>query len=227
MEITGVVQIAVFTLFSLVAIGGALGMTTTMSMFRSAIFLMASFIGVAGLFILLLADLLGMLQVMMYIGGMLVMALFMVLVSDDPGGEMMASHMTMPAVERLFSAGLRRADMSGGGGGGHGDMSMFTPAKKPAVVIASLAGAGLVALVLLTDPWPVTRAVPDQDSSRRIGHLLMDEYMIAFEGAGLLILLGIFGAVWTARPGRHPDPTDRERLRAAVDEAPAPIEEDA
>ena len=90
---------------------GALGMTTTMSMFRSGIFLMASFIGVAGLFILLSADLIGLLQIMMYIGGMLVMILFMLLFSMDPGGAMMAG-MEMSPVERLFSRGLKPQTMS-------------------------------------------------------------------------------------------------------------------
>ena len=52
-------QILAFTLLSLIAILGALGMATTMSMYRSGIFLMGSFIGVSGLFILLSADLLG------------------------------------------------------------------------------------------------------------------------------------------------------------------------
>lgn len=224
MELTSTIQVLVFALFSFIAVAGALGMTTTMSMFRSAIFLMASFIGVAGLFILLMADLLGMLQIMMYIGGMLVMALFMVLFSGDPGGEMMTSMMKMPPIERLFSQGLAREDMAGGGH--HGDMSMFTPAKKPAAVLAIVVGAGLLSMVLFTDPWPVVRELPDQDSASRIGHLLMSKYMIAFEGAALLILLGIFGAVWAARPGSHPDPTDRDRLQAAVDEPPVPIEED-
>lgn len=228
------IEIAVFAVFGLIAVAGALGMTTTMSMFRSAIFLMASFVGVAGLFILLMADLLGMLQVMMYVGGMLVMALFMVLFSGDPGGEMMASMMRMPLVERAFSQGLLREDMRGDHGGAHGDdhrgdhgdMSMFTPIKKHAAVIGALAGGSMLALVLLRRPWPVVDQVPDQDSAARIGHELMGTYMIAFEGAGLLILLGIFGAVWTARPGRHPDPVDRQRLQAAVDEPPAPIEAD-
>ena len=77
-------QVFAFALLSLIAILGALGMATTMSMFRSGIFLMASFIGVSGLFILLSADLLGLLQIMMYIGGMLVMVLFMVLFMNGP-----------------------------------------------------------------------------------------------------------------------------------------------
>src|SRR5680860_550310 len=94
-----------FLVLALISLAGALGMATTMSMFRSGIFLMASFIGVAGLFILLSADLLGLLQIMMYIGGMLVMILFMVLFSMDPGGAMMAD-MKMSLVERFFSLGL-------------------------------------------------------------------------------------------------------------------------
>ncbi len=106
MGVGPVLQWITFGLFAFVAIAGALGMTTTMSMFRSGIFLMASFTGVAGLFILLLADLLALLQVMMYIGGMLVMILFMVLVSHDPGGAMMAGMMPLRGPERLFSLGL-------------------------------------------------------------------------------------------------------------------------
>lgn len=57
-----------------------------------------------------------------------------------------------------------------------------------------------------------------------IGDLLMGKYMMAFEGAGLLILLGIFGAVYLARPGRFPDSPERGALQAAVDGPPAPID---
>lgn len=109
---TALGDIAVMVAFALcasIAVAGALGMATTMSMFRSGIFLMASFIGVAGLFILLAADLMALLQIMMYIGGMLVMILFMVLFMEDPGGAMMAS-MTgmMTPIERFFSGGLQQ-----------------------------------------------------------------------------------------------------------------------
>jgi NADH-quinone oxidoreductase subunit J len=64
-------------------------MTQTMSMVRSGIFLMGAFSALAGLFLLLSADLLASMQLMMYIGGMLVMILFMVKMSMDPGGAMM------------------------------------------------------------------------------------------------------------------------------------------
>jgi len=70
-------EIIAFTVSAFIAIAGALGMTTTMSMFRSGIFLMASFIGVAGPVHPALRRPDGVLQVMMYIGGVLVMILFM------------------------------------------------------------------------------------------------------------------------------------------------------
>jgi NADH-quinone oxidoreductase subunit J len=223
--------------FAFIAVAGALGMTTTMSMFRSGIFLMASFIGVAGLFILLLADLIALLQVMMYIGGMLVMILFMLLFSHDPGGAMMSTHMTLKGPE-WFSLGLARRqehhhahhgqaeDNQGHAGMSMQDMSMYTAIKRPAAILAMLMGALLVALLVWRPHWALVHSLPDQDSPARIGALLMGKYMIAFEGAGLMILLGIFGAVLVQRPAARPAAPDRDQLEAAVDEPPPPIEDD-
>ena len=278
-------QVFAFALLSLIAILGALGMATTMSMFRSGIFLMASFIGVSGLFILLSADLLGLLQIMMYIGGMLVMVLFMVLLMSDPGGSMMAG-MKMAPVENFFSRGLlpkdegeveaarvenlgqnaedesdkqrghqhEGHDMSADGqgmdneghqehegyennsGGDEGmdhddmdmgdmDMSMVTPVRPYAAWLGLGTGALLVLLLLLRPAWPVVDALPDPDSARQVGNLLMSKYMMAFEGAGLLILVGIFGAVYIARPDRHPSAKGRE-VHVGQDEMPPELEDD-
>ncbi|MDQ6892757.1 MAG: NADH-quinone oxidoreductase subunit J [Acidobacteriota bacterium] len=243
-------QILAFTAFASIAVAGALGMTTTMSMFRSGVFLMSSFVGVAGLFVLLLADLLGLLQVMMYVGGMLVMILFMVLFMHDPGGAMMAG-MDLPPLERFFSLGLRPRPGSETGGpdkkanrppgrgtrrGGHpreqggsmdmSDMSMTTPIKSLAVYLAAGVGFGLALLVLLRPAWRLVDVLPDERSAERIGHLLMGKYMMAFEGAGLLILLGVFGSVLVSRPRRSRAPGDRKSPRAAVDARPTPVAEE-
>lgn len=276
-------QIIAFGVCSFIGIAGALGMTTTMSMFRSGIFLMASFIGVAGLFILLTADLLGMLQIMMYIGGMLVMILFMVLFMHDPGGSMMAGMEGMSPVERFFSLGLvprsgddgnknghsrdgdhsegddqqpeddeehqhqhddsqngaqkhdhASMDMSGGGMkddgsmdmSGHDmmDMSMVTPIRPQAAWLAAAVAIVLVALLLLRPSWHrAVGVIPDPDSAKQIGSLLMSKYMIGFEGAGFLILVGIFGAVLLARPSAYPDDASRAG-RVAVDAKPLPVD---
>lgn len=230
MPLQEILQSIAFGLLAFIAIAGAIGMTTTMSMFRSGIFLMASFIGVAGLFILLAADLMGLLQVMMYIGGMLVMILFMVLFMMDPGGAMMAAMPDMLSpIERLFSAGLQQdgtnahvpaqsgmhaSEKNMDMGGTHAgmkmddmskdmsmdsmDMSMVTPVRTIAVWIASLIAVGLVILIVSRSNWHVVGLRPDPDSARAVGTLLLGKYMAGFEGAGFLILLGIFGAVFMA-----------------------------
>lgn len=276
-------QVIAFAVCSFIGLAGALGMTTTMSMFRSGIFLMASFIGVAGLFILLTADLLGLLQIMMYIGGMLVMILFMVLFMHDPGGSMMAGMEGMSPVERFFSLGLvprsgdetkngqsqdedhaesddqqpeshekhqhqhgdsqnesipkhdhASMDMSDGGmkddgsmdmsGDGMMDMSMVTPIRPQAVWLAVAIAIALVALLLSRPSWHSAGGViPDPNSAKRIGSLLMSKYMIGFEGAGFLILVGIFGAVLLARPSAYPDDASRAG-RVAIDAKPLPVD---
>ena len=68
-------------------------------------------------------------------------------------------------------------------------------------------------------------ALPDPDSARRVGQLLMEKYMVAFEGAGFLILIGIFGAVLLARPSTYPDDPSRA-ARVAVEDKPEPIADD-
>lgn len=261
MGAAGIAQIVAFALCAFMAVAGALGMATTMSMFRSGIFLMASFLGVAGLFILLAADLMGLLQIMMYIGGMLVMILFMVLFMQDPGGAMMAAMPDMMTpVERFFSGGLQQAPAHGGGHAdkdtGHGnaneaggdqhhdgmpgesgrqdqhmqhdgmDMSMVTPVRRIAAWLAVAIGIGLGTLVLLRPSWPIVARHPDPRSAEAVGMLLMGKYMVAFEGAGFLILLGIVGAVLMARVGRHPDDSGRD-TRVGRTDAPPPIEPDS
>ncbi len=263
MNIGDIAVTVAFALCAFIAVAGALGMATTMSMFRSGIFLMASFIGVAGLFILLAADLMGLLQIMMYIGGMLVMILFMVLFMQDPGGAMMAAMTDMMSpVERIFSGGLQQekpgsdekqeasqaqdkpmhehgglqhdqmthdqkqpdamdhGDMKHDGmqmGGMDMDMSMVTPVRKLAAWLAAAIGIGLTALVLLHPSWPISAAQPDPRSAQAVGTLLMGKYMVAFEGAGFLILIGIFGAVLLGHVKRHPADGGRDSRVATTD----------
>jgi len=108
--------------------------------------------------------------------------------------------------------GRRGHGRHGHGQHGHGrtamggmDMSMVTPVRPVAAWLAIAVGSVLVGMLLLRPAWRVVEAFPDPDSARRVGHLLMAKYMIGFEGAGFLILIGIFGAVLLARPSSYPD----------------------
>ena len=86
---SALIEWAIFIALSAVAVITAAGLLVTMSMYRAGLALMSSFVALAGLFVLLNADLLAAIQIMMNVGGMLVMILFMVMIMLDPGGEMM------------------------------------------------------------------------------------------------------------------------------------------
>jgi NADH:ubiquinone oxidoreductase subunit 6 (subunit J) len=64
-----------------VVLGGALAMVITKSMFRAALFMALSFIGIAGLYVLLEAELLGMLQLLVYVGAIAILIIFAIMLS--------------------------------------------------------------------------------------------------------------------------------------------------
>jgi NADH-quinone oxidoreductase subunit J len=68
-------------------LGGALMCIWERSVVRSAFALMATFTGIAGLFVLLEADFLAMAQILIYVGGILALLLFAVMLTPPDLGE--------------------------------------------------------------------------------------------------------------------------------------------
>src|SRR6266851_5405698 len=262
------IEWVIFLALALISVTTAAGMLVTMSMVRAGLALMSCFIALAGLFVLLDADLMAVIQVMMNVGGMLVMILFMVLAMMDPGGEMMwdmkrkmhlrgpgALSMRMPAEEPeqamhsaedhtkqtsytcpmhpevrqdypgkcpkcgrdLVPVTSAKSDSSNGPQRDlskndkapdvemHAmapmrhhqmmiDMAMST-AQLPWALGVGVATAAVLGILAVRTPWPVSGGLPTQDAAKAVGELLLSRYMIAFEGAALLILAGIAGAV--------------------------------
>ncbi|HDN79788.1 MAG: NADH-quinone oxidoreductase subunit J [Chloroflexi bacterium] len=73
-------QIA-FVIFSLIALIGAFLVVTTRRLFHSALALVLSFVGVAGLYILLEAEFLAALQILIYVGAIAILIIFAVIVT--------------------------------------------------------------------------------------------------------------------------------------------------
>lgn len=71
----------VFIILSAVALIGAVGVVTNRNLFRSALFLVLSFIGVAGFYILLEAEFLAMVQLLVYVGAISILIIFAVMLS--------------------------------------------------------------------------------------------------------------------------------------------------
>jgi NADH-quinone oxidoreductase subunit J len=71
----------VFIILSAVALIGALGVVMVKNLFRAALFLILSFVGVAGFYILLEAEFLAMVQILVYVGAISILIIFAVMLS--------------------------------------------------------------------------------------------------------------------------------------------------
>jgi len=71
----------VFVILSAIILGGAVGVVTNRNLFRSALFLVFSFVGVAGLYVLLEAEFLAMVQLLVYVGAISILIIFAVMLS--------------------------------------------------------------------------------------------------------------------------------------------------
>ncbi len=71
----------VFIVLSAITLIGALGAVTSRNLFHAALFLVLSFIGVAGFYILLEAEFLAMVQLLVYVGAISILIIFAVMLS--------------------------------------------------------------------------------------------------------------------------------------------------
>lgn len=71
----------VFVILSAMALIGALGVVTSRNLFHAALFLVLSFVGVAGFYILLDAGFLAMIQLLVYVGAISILIIFAVMLT--------------------------------------------------------------------------------------------------------------------------------------------------
>jgi NADH-quinone oxidoreductase subunit J len=79
------ITVAVFYLLAAVTVASALGVALSNSIVYSAFALMGTLLGTASLFVLLGADFLGAVQLLVYVGGILVLTLFAVMLTHRIG----------------------------------------------------------------------------------------------------------------------------------------------
>jgi NADH:ubiquinone oxidoreductase subunit 6 (subunit J) len=71
----------VFGLMTVCAVGGAIGVVSGRTLFHSALYLILSFFGVSGYYVLLSAGFLAVVQLMVYIGAIAILILFAIMFS--------------------------------------------------------------------------------------------------------------------------------------------------
>jgi len=150
-------------------IGGALMCLWERSVVRSAFSLMATFVGTGGLFILLGADFVGMAQILIYVGGILALLLFGVMLSPPDMSE-------------------RRLPRVAGG--------LVLMGLAVAWVAAKVSTTVTWAALPVEDLPPMSE---NNAREIGIGFLAPDQYVVAFELAAVLLTVALVAAVYIAR----------------------------
>ncbi len=131
----------------------------------SAFSLLGTFAGVAGIYIFLGADFVAAVQVLIYVGGILVLILFAV----------MLTHRITDVQITNRAAG-----------------------RVPALVVI-----GIFLLLLLQTiqetPWVKAKEIVYAATTARIGDLFLEDYLLPFELASLVLLAALIGAVVLSR----------------------------
>ena len=81
-----VYEFLAFGLFALVTLASSLGVVLVRDVWHSALFLGAALLSVAIHFLMLEAAFLAAMQVLVYVGGVLILIAFAVMLTRDPGG---------------------------------------------------------------------------------------------------------------------------------------------
>lgn len=81
-----VYELLAFGLFAFVTLASSLGVVLVRDVWHSALFLGAALLSVAVHFLMLEAAFLAAMQVLVYVGGVLILIAFAVMLTRDPGG---------------------------------------------------------------------------------------------------------------------------------------------
>lgn len=162
-----------FGIFGVVSIISALGVVLLQNAVKSALSLIMCFFCLAALFLLQSAELLAVLEVLVYAGAIMVLFVFVIMLVENREEE---------AARSVLGSKLS------------------LPIK---VLGVGIVGVGLIRVVAATQFPESAQLTPGFGSVASIGETFLRKYLFHFELTSILLLVGIVGAVVISRRGRH------------------------
>jgi len=161
-----IIEYALFSVFSLVTLAGGVGTVAFRDPVKAALSLIASFFGLACLYLLQAAELIAVLQILVYAGAIMVLFVFVI---------MLVQNKDAPIVNPGF---FQRAAV---------------PFKL--IVVAMVSLVVLYAVRRTSLGGSVEQLPTGFGSVAAVGHEFFDNYLFHFELTSVLLLVGIVGAV--------------------------------
>lgn len=158
-----------FWFFAILTVGSALVVVISRNMVYSVFALLFTFFGVAGIYVLLNADFLAVTQIMIYIGGILVLLIF---------GVMLTNRITGVEIKSGQRGKIQIA---------------FASLISLAVIFILIYG------VVNTNWYNLPSTKELTSTIETIGAKMLTQYLLAFESASVLLLIAIIGSALIAR----------------------------
>jgi NADH-quinone oxidoreductase subunit J len=168
-------QLVLFYIFAAIAIGSAILLITRHNVVHSAAFLGSTLFAVAGIFLTLHAEFLAGVQVIVYVGGILVLFVFVIMLISVERAERERQFNRQWTIA-LVTAAILVGEIVYGLYQGKDSLNLPAVAPTPAAAGAVVAG-----------------------NSEKVGMALYTSYLLPFEIASILLLVAIVGAVALAK----------------------------
>ena len=170
----------IFYFFAGIAVSSAILMITRRNAIHSAVFLITALLSTAGIFLQLRAEFLFIAQIILYVGGIMVLFIFVIMLVrlDVPLPQIRSSFRQWTA---LFVA-----------------LIVFLEAGIIVWMSRTIPGKGLLALT----PAPAGKLPPNTED---IAKGLFGLYLLPFEIASVLLLVAMIGAVVMAKKRTNPE----------------------
>jgi NADH-quinone oxidoreductase subunit J len=165
-----VVTALFFYLFAIVCIGSAFMVIAAKNPVHSVLFLILAFVNAAGLFILLGAEFLAMILIIVYVGAVLVLFLFVVMMLDVDFAELRQGFLQYLPIGAIVG-GILLFELV---------FVVFTWTISPDVPQA-----------IATPTPPIARML----NTEALGHVLYTRYVYFFQAAGIVLLVAMIGAI--------------------------------
>ena len=162
-----------FYIFAVMVLGGGVLTITRRSAVHSAIALIVSLLGVAGLYLLQQAEFLFAVQIVLYVGGIMVLFLFVIMLVnlDVAAKQRQFNRQWLVALAAVAAAGI--------------EIGYFIVRGRSAFQIAELSG----------DTAPASAL----GNTEALADALFSQYLLPFELASVLLLVAIVGSVIMAK----------------------------
>ena len=190
------VQDIVFWILSLMAIVGSLGVVLVSNLFRAALLLILVFVAVAGMFILLSAEFLAVVQILIYVGAIAILIIFAVMLTRDVQRGNLPNRMHIPAA--VFAALLFTALVAVAV-----DTKWdFLPAEhQERVELVQVSAVTIITDEVLNDEG-LSLQEQEEIQGSGLAYLLISDYVMPFEAVSVLLLAALIGALVLVRPDR-------------------------